>query len=517
MEASRYLLAKGVEYSMNQRRWGAILSYVNIIATIVVGLVYTPIMLRLLGQSEYGLYSLMGSLVGYLSVLDMGLGNTIVRYTAKNRADGTAETESKLNGLFLFIYSIIGIVALGVGLVLYANIENLFGATLSTGEMQRARIMMLLLIFNVAVSFPLSIFSSIMQAYERFIFLRVTNILRVLLNPLLVLPFLYWGYGSVMMVVISTILNLACLLANCFYCFRYLDVHFCRGNFEKSFLSEVAGYSFFIFLNAIMDKVYWGTGQFVLGIVSGTIQVAIYAIAMQFMMMYMNFSTAISSVILPKVTMMVAKHVKVSELTELMIRIGRLQYLLVGYIFIMFILVGSEFIQLWAGPAYLTAYPIVILLMAALLIPLVQNVGISILQAMNLNRYRMTAYTICAGIALIISFPLAYQFGGIGCAIATAVSLFISTGIIMNRYYANVIHLGVREFWKNIFSMSKGMAVLLILGFSLKYTMNLSLSWKNFIFYTGISTVFSASIMYFWCMNESEKALCQQVIRKIRR
>lgn len=502
---------------MNQRRWGAILSYVNIIATIVVGLVYTPIMLRLLGQSEYGLYSLMGSLVGYLSVLDMGLGNTIVRYTAKNRADGTAETESKLNGLFLFIYSIIGIVALGVGLVLYANIENLFGATLSIGEMQRARIMMLLLILNVAVSFPLSIFSSIMQAYERFIFLRVTNILRVLLNPLLVLPFLYWGYGSVMMVVISTILNLACLLANCYYCFRYLDVHFCQGNFEKSFLYEVAGYSFFIFLNAIMDKVYWGTGQFVLGIVSGTIQVAIYAIAMQFMMMYMNFSTAISAVILPKVTMMVAKHVEVSELTELMIRIGRLQYLLVGYIFVMFILVGSEFIQLWAGPAYLTAYPIVILLMAALLIPLVQNVGISILQAMNLNRYRMTTYTICAGVALIISFPLAYQFGGIGCAIATVGSLFISTGIIMNRYYANVIHLGVREFWKNIFSMSKGMVVLLILGFSLKYTMNLALSWKNFIFYTGISTVFYAVIMYFWCMNESEKALCQQVIRKIRR
>lgn len=517
MESGRRLSEKGVECRMNQRRWGAILSYVNVIATIVVGLVYTPIMLRLLGQSEYGLYSLMGSLVGYLSVLDMGLGNTIVRYTAKNCADGTAETEAKLNGLFLFIYSVIGIVALIVGFVLYANIENLFGATLSTGEMHRARIMMLLLIFNIAVSFPLSIFSSIMQAYERFIFLRVTNILRVLLNPLLVLPFLYWGYGSIMMVVVSTILNLACLLANLYYCFRYLHVHFCRGKFEKAFLYEVAGYSFFIFLNAIMDKVYWGTGQFVLGIVSGTIQVAIYAIAMQFMMMYMNFSTAISAVILPKVTMMVAKHVKVSELTELMIRIGRLQYLLVGYIFIMFILVGAEFIQLWAGHAYLTAYPIVILLMAALLIPLVQNVGISILQAMNLNRYRMTTYTICAGIALVVSFPLAYQFGGMGCAIATAGSLFISTGIIMNRYYANVIHLGIREFWKNIFSMSKGMVVLLILGFVLKHALNLSLSWKSFMFYTGISTVFYAAIMYFWCMNESEKALCQQVLRKIRR
>jgi hypothetical protein len=73
------------------------------------------------------------------------------------------------------------------------------------------------------------------------------------------------------------------------------------------------------------------------------------------------------------------------------------------------------------------------------------------------------------------------------------------------------------EFWKNIFSMSKGMAVLLILGFALKHALNLSLSWKSFMFYTGISTVFYAAIMYFWCMNESEKALCQQVLRKIRR
>ena len=97
---------------MNQRRWGAILSYVNIVATVVVGLLYTPIMLRLLGQSEYGLYSLIGSVVGYLSVLDMGLGNTIVRYTAKNRVDGTVQKEAELNGLFLQVYSVIGVITL---------------------------------------------------------------------------------------------------------------------------------------------------------------------------------------------------------------------------------------------------------------------------------------------------------------------------------------------------------------------------------------------------------------------
>lgn len=501
---------------MNQRRWGALLTYVNILLTMIIGLAYTPVMLRLLGQSEFGLYSLIGSVVGYLSVLDMGLGNTLVRYTAKNRADGTADREAELNGLFLFIYSVIGILVFGVGAILYINIDALFGATLTVDELYRARIMMVLLVFNLALSFPLSIFASVLQAYERFVFLRVSNILRVVLNPLLVLPFLYWGYGSVMMVVVSTVLNFACLFANLFYCRRYLQVRFKRGHFTRPFLQEVGGYSFFIFLNVIMDKIYWGTGQFVLGIVSGTIQVAVYAIAMQFMSMYMSFSTAISGVMLPKVTMMVAQGTDAGELSRLMTRVGRLQFLVVGYIFTMFFLVGDIFIGLWAGPCYLPAYPIVLLLMAALLIPLLQNVGIAILQAMNLNRYRMTAYTICAFAALAVSFPLAKYYEGWGCALATAGSLLISTGIIMNRYYARKLHLDIGNFWKSILSLSKGFVIMASFGYSIRLVFEPNQIWQNLLLMIVIDTLIYIVMMYCWCMNRYEKEIVSGAVQKIR-
>lgn len=499
---------------MNQRRWGAVLSYVNIVVNMVIGLVYTPVMLRLLGQSEYGLYSLIGSVVGYLSVLDMGLGNTIVRYTAKNRIDGTPQREAELNGLFLGVYSLIGLLCLGIGTVLYINIDNLFAGTLTVDEMYRARIMMILLICNVAFSFPLSIFASILNAYEKFIFLRVSNILRVIINPLLVLPFLYWGYGSVMMVVVSTLLNFTCLFANAFYCFYYLHVRFSWGEFETVFLKEIIAYSFFIFLNAIMDKIYWGSGQFVLGIVSGTEQVAIYAIAMQFMMMYMNFSTAISGVMLPKVTMMVTNKVHISELSWLMTRIGRLQYLVVGYIFVMFFLVGRQFISLWAGSDYLEAYPIIMLLMFALMIPLVQNVGVTILQAMNLNRYRMTVYSICAFLAFVASFPLARYWNGWGCAFATAIALIVSTGFFMNYYYAIHIQLDIKMFWKNILSLAKGSVLLIAFGIVIEYYLQLSLNWHNFVVLCVIDTLCYIIIMYKFCMNEYEKDLCQRAYKK---
>lgn len=501
----------------NQLKIGALLSYVNIIANVVIGLVYTPIMLRLLGQSEFGLYSLIGSVMAYLSILDMGLGNTIVRYTAKNRAIGNKRFEAELNGLFLFIYSIIGIITVIIGSILYFNIDNMFGATLSVDELSRARIMMVMLIFNFAICFPLTVFASLMQAYERFIFLRVINILRVVLNPIIALPFLLMGYGSIMLVTVTTVLHIATLGMNVYYCFKYLDIHFARGKFEKAFLYEVAGYAFFIFLNAIMDKIYWGTGQFILGIVSGTIQVAIYAIAMQFMQMYMMFSSAISGVLLPKVTMMVANGATGKDLTSLMIKIGRLQYIVIGYILVMFFLVGKEFIYLWAGENYLSAYPMILILMVGLLIALVQNAGIAILQAMNLNRYRMTAYTIVAVINIFTSVILAKMYGGLGCAISTATALLISTGLIMNRYYHKRIGIDIPLFWKNITHMMPSAFILIILVEIFQMNISLEYSWLYFVIKAVIYTLIYMILMYFIAMNGYEKNLCKSAICKILR
>ncbi len=499
----------------NQLKIGAILSYVNILAGLIVGLGYTPVMIRLLGQSEFGLYSLIGSLVAYLSVLDMGLGNTIVRYVSRNRAIGDKKSESELNGLFLAIYSVIGLITLIVGSILYFNVDNMFGATLSADQIERAKIMMILLIFNIAISFPLSVFASLMQAYERFIFLRIFNIISVLLKPIIALPFLFMGYGAVTLVVTATIVNIACLLTNVYYCFKYLDIHFSKGHFEKAFLYEISGYAFFIFLNAIMDKIYWGTGQFILGMVSGTIQVAIYAIAMQFMNMYMQFSNAISGVLLPKVTMMVANGATKLELTNLMIKIGRLQYIVIGYILVMFFLVGKEFIYLWAGENYLSAYLMVLILMIGLLIALVQNAGIAILQAMNLNRYRMTAYTIVAVINIFTSVVLAKIYGGLGCAISTAVALLISTGLIMNRYYHKRIGIDIPLFWKNIIHMMPSAFILIVLVEIFQMNISLEYSWLYFAIKVIIYSLIYFILMFILAMNSYEKGLLKNLVYKV--
>ena len=94
-----------------ERKRGAILSYVSIIISTIVQLLYTPLLIRMLGQSEYGLYSLVSSIIGYLTVLDLGFGNAIIVYTAKYREQKKYKEEQKLHGMFFAIFCIIGLIA----------------------------------------------------------------------------------------------------------------------------------------------------------------------------------------------------------------------------------------------------------------------------------------------------------------------------------------------------------------------------------------------------------------------
>lgn len=499
---------------VNQIKIGALLSYLSMFINVFVALLFTPVMLRLLGQSEFGLYSLIGSLVGYLSILDLGLGNAIVRYTARNRTLGDKDAESKLNGMFMILYCLIGIATVIIGAVLYFNVNNMFEDSLTAAELEKARIMVMLLVFNFAISFPLGIFGSIMQAYEKFVFVRMVSIFRSVINPCIIFPILLLGYGSVSMVVVNTVLNITCLLINLVYCFKVLEIKIYFNWFDSRLFKEISGYSFYIFLNIIVDKIYWSTGQFILGIVAGTAVVAVYAVAMQFNNMYMLFSTSISGVLLPRISMMVANNVRIEEFSKLMIKVGRIQYVIMGYIIVGFILFGQSFINLWAGIDYSDAYYIVLLVMIPITIPLIQTVCISILQANNLHAFRSIVYICIAVLNVVVSIPLARVWGGFGCALATGAALILGNVLVMNIYYHRKIGLNIPLFWKNIALMSVPILISLLCGFGINYfvAMNtvLPLVLKIVIF-----SITYVCLMWILGLNKYEKDLFYRPLKRV--
>ena len=236
--------------AINQLKAGALLSYASIGINNVVGILFTPFMLRMLGKSEFGLYSLVASVVAYLTVMDLGLGNAVVRYTAKYRAQNKQDEQYSLFGLFLILYCGISMLVIMAGTALYYNVEALFGNSLSATEIDKARIMVLLLVFNLAATFPLSIFGSIIVAYENYVFQKLVNIARVLVTPCLMIPLLLLGHKAIGVIVVITLLNIVSLLVHCWYCFVKLRIRLHFKKIEWNILKGISTYSFFIFLSS---------------------------------------------------------------------------------------------------------------------------------------------------------------------------------------------------------------------------------------------------------------------------
>lgn len=499
---------------MNQLRAGAILSYISIFISIIIALVYTPIMIRLLGQAEFGLYSLIGSLAAYFSILDLGLGNAIVRYTARNRAKGDKEFESRLNGTFIILYSIIGLITVIIGLIVYFNIEDIFKTSFTEIELYKAKLMIIILIVNFALSFPLSVFQSYIKAYERFVVDKLISIARTVMAPALILPLLLFNYGSVMMVMVTTSINILSLLYAMMYSIKRLNIKISFKFVEWSTLREIFGYSFFVFLAVIVDQINWNTDQFIIGLFLGTVPIAVYAIAMQFVRMYIQFSTAISGLLLPRASIMVANNATSEELTDFFTKYGRIQYLVLAFILSGFILVGKPFIQLWAGDNYTNAYYILLILLIPLTIPLIQNTGISILYASNLQAFRSMVLIFIAVLNVITSIPMVKFYGGIGAAIATSFSLIVGNVLIMNIYYHRKIGIDILYFWKNITKLSMPMLFALILGFSV----NILIPSNTPLFIlikVVVFTIIYPIIMWFLGMNDNEKDIFISMFRRI--
>lgn len=491
---------------MNQLKSGVVLNYITLGLNTLVGLIYTPYMLRTMGQSEYGLYSLVASVIAYLTIMDFGFGNAIIRYTAKFRTEGKEQDISSMIGMFFIIYSIIGFISGLGGFALYLNVETLFSSTMAIEELARAKTMMLILTANLAFTFPLSIFSSLLTAYEKFIFPRIINISRIVLNTLTMVVLLHFGYKAVAMVVVQTIFNLSSLLFNFIYYKKNINHPIKFEKFNWDFLKEIWIYSFWIFLNMIMDRIYWSTGQFVLGTMVGTIAVAKFALAIQLEHLYMSFSTAIASVFLPKVSKMVASSNDNTELSRLFIRTGRIQYIVMAYILSGFIIFGKSFIRLWAGDGYDETYVISLLFFIALTPPLIQNLGITILQARNEMKFRSILYIGIASLSLLAQILITPRYSGIGCAAAIAGALILGQGLIMNIYYHKKQHLDITKFWKEIGRMSFIPILFTLGGCTLLKHASISTPLE-FILATALYS--AIYIPFFWKigMNSDEKEL----------
>lgn len=432
----------------DQIKSGALLSYLNIIFTTFSGLLFTPFLLRQLGQSEYGLYMLIGSIVGYIAIMDFGLHNTIYRFISKYQSEKNYKKQENFLATIFLVYTVISILILLIGTVLVMNLDLIFSASLTQGEFRTAQIMAAILVFNLSISLPLGAFHYIANGYGRFIFVNLVGIGTIILRIIVLVTLLLIGYKAIAIVVVDTLLNIGIGLTYGIYAFRSLKIKVKLHSFDMKFIKEIMNYSFFIFISAIVNQFFWRIGQVSLGVYNGTVEVAIYALSITLVMYYHHLALAISKVFMPKVSNLVNEGASGEMLTDLMIKIGRIQFLILGLVLSGFIVTGRAFVNVWAGPNYDSVYWVTILIFIPLTIPLFQTLGNVILQVKSKHAFEAKAYLVMALLNIPVSIYLGKLYGPIGIGFSTGIFIIVFQIFVINWYYHYKIGINVPRFFK---------------------------------------------------------------------
>lgn len=484
---------------------------------IVVNLVYIPLMIRVLGQSEYGLYSVVSSTISMLSILNLGFSSSFIRYYSKYKKNNDEVGIAKVNGLFLIIFSVIGLVALMCGLFLTNNLELVFKDGLTEAEYGEASILMLLLTINLTISFPMTVFTNIITANERFIFLKLLAVIKTVCSPLLTIPLLLNGFGLVSVVVVTLTVSVAIDCIYLYYCFKRLSARFIFHDFEKGILKDIVVFTSFVAINIIVNQINLNIDPILLGRFKGTEIVAVYAIAQTLYTYFQMFSTSISSLFTPRVYRLVNDYQgekQKEKLTEVFVKVGRIQFLILSLICTGIIFFGKSFIMnYWAGENYADSYYVLLLLSIPSMIPLTQNVGIEIQRAENKHKFRSIAYLIMAVFNLILSIFLCQSYGAIGCAVGTALSLLLANGLMINIYYHKKCNINIFAYWKNILRMSVGLIIPLIAGSAIILFVNTDKLVVFIPLVLGYTIVYFIS-MWLFAMNSEEKQMIRSFAGK---
>lgn len=501
---------------VSQRKVGVVLGYVNIVVKNLVNLVYTPMLLSFVGQADYGVYQTSSSFVFSLSLLSFGFSQAYVRFYTQRQANEDEAGIKKLNGVYLVLYAVVSLAALIIGLGFSASTSRIFSSSFTLEQIRLAEVVMAIMAGSIAVTLFNSVFDAYVLAHEEFRFQQSRQLVTTLATPFMAYALLLAGLGVIGVAIAQLVVNVALLVLNASFCLNKLGMRFEVRDFDRGLLRSLAAFSAWIFANQVCELVNQNVPNVVLGAFCGASIVAVFSLSVQLRQLFYSLSTTMSNMFVPMVNRIVADSNDNSILTGLMTRVGRYQAILYAWVLGGFTVLGRFFVSRWAGNEFDDVYWLVILMVAPLAVPLVQNTGIEIQRAKNMHRARSVAYLATACLNVALTAALAPSLGYWAPAIGYVSYVVCGCGVFMNWYYQRRVGLNMLHFWARVlpaFLCGAIATLACMLGTSFVPVD----SWSTFFLWGVIYSGLYAAGIWLIVLNSSERAEVSRKIGAIRK
>ncbi len=492
---------------------GIAISYITTIVRTLSKLLLTPLYLKILGLDDYGFYQYVFSVASYATILDFGISSVVNTFSIKHREEGDTEgVENVLFYAFMFSCGAALLIIIG-GAVITIGAPGIFGEAVMH-RITLTRQMLVIIITELIMLMFQHFFEGVILAAEKYVTLRGVALAQILIRCVLTVLLLYTNVG-VLSIALGDFIGIGlCLVYEIVYCRTKLGLKIKYHRYDTNLIRSITKLSLALCLQSVVSYLNSSIDKYVLGRYLGTAMAAIYSVAIIFSTFFDEIPTAIQRLYLPQVVKLVNSGADGEELTSFVIRPGRYQFMLVGGILGGFILFGRQFIAMWSGTEVLDAWWIALLLMIPSVLPLIQNVCLSILTAMNKRMFR--SYVLCciAVANLFMTILLVKKYGLMGAPIGTFIALVLGNNIAMNWYYKNKIGINIKRLFLSIL---KGILPCAVIGTCICIPL-LFVPLKGVVWFLCECIVFCIvyfALLWFWGMNHEEKSRIQGTVRRI--
>ena len=494
-----------------QLRLGVILSYLSIGINMLSGLIFTPWMVSQIGDAQYGLYTLSNSLIA-LFVMDFGLSAATSRYVAKYNAENNQDKVNNFLGSVYKLYILIDIILATVFIIVYFFVDSIY-VSLTPAELEQFKIVFVISAGFAVIHFPFVTLNGVLNAYERFIQLRLADIFHKIFYVVGNVIALSLGLGLYALVSINALSGIMTILIKLFAIKLSTPVKVNMRNRENGIYKEIFSFSIWVTLSSLASRLIFNIVPSILAITTTTFAIAVFGIVATIEGYAYTFSSAINGMFMPKIARIDNKNDN-EQLQDLFSNVGRFQFGLNGLIVVGFAVVGLDFIRLWMNDSYADAYlGIMLTIIPSMFYNCLQigNTTMTVRKKVNIQ----AIVNISMGVInVILCVILSSVWGVIGACVAICISYSLRV-IALNVIFHKVLKLNVFDFAKRCYIRSGiVIAISILAGVGLNYLLSQT-SWLWFLLKACIVGIIYLILTYVIALKHDEKAMLGKKIREI--
>lgn len=502
--------------SSKQIKMGALLSYFAIAFNMISGLIYTPWMISQIGQSSYGLYTLATSLIT-MFVMDFGLGGVVSRFISKFNAEGNSKSVNNFLGLVYKLYLSIDAFILSALVVMSFFINTVYD-NLTPSELETFKVLYVIVGLFSVISFPFTNMNGILTAFECFTQMKLADLFHKVFIIVAMVIALSCEMGVYALVSVNAMSGLLTILL------KYIIIRKKTGikvNFkykDKHLTKEIFDFSLWTTIRMLAERLVINITPSIIAAVSttGSIGIALFGLAQTIEGYVYTFATAIDGMFMPRIAKIVYGEKKREELLPLMIKVGRIQCIVIGLLITGFISVGESFIvDIWNKPDFSESYVCAVLLIIPSYFYLPMQIANTTLIVENKIKLRAYVFTVVGIVNVCLSLHFSKLWGAFGASLSIFIAYMLRT-ILMAIIYKVALKFDMFKFFKETYlKITPFLLISMGVGLCLEHLNPMNSGFLRFVINGGVFVAFFGAIMVLFVMNQSEKELIFGAIRKV--